>query len=104
MIDFLFLLFNVADRISITGPSISGTSLPLPILVAATETWRRRVASLSTPFWIPHKGLLISAGAMVLRMTLQAGSLCLMWGCGSGSFLRGSESREVALCDSPVFA
>lgn len=75
MIDFLFLLFNIADRISITGPSISGTSLPLPILVAATETWRRRVASLSTPFWIPHKGLLISAGAMVLRMTLQAGSL-----------------------------
>lgn len=51
-------VFAPADRISITGPSINGIFQHLLLLVAAMETWRRPVALLSTPSWIPHKGIL----------------------------------------------
>lgn len=51
------LLFHTADRISITGPSIRGTSLHLLLLVAVMETWRRRVGSSSMASWTPHRGI-----------------------------------------------
>lgn len=79
------------------------------------ETWKRRVALLSTPFWISHRGIpfmtCMSAEAIVLIMTMQARWICLTWGyvflSGSDSLLAGlaaCESWEVSLHDSPVFA